>query len=192
MFALCSLWLWRLSHGLCECTHTYRGVEIYCLQTAKVENMFVPACVNHNCRSNLHRRDVVFSCFQNWCIIQNDYLESGHCSSLLGMHNWSYICLKNNLPNTPTQVSKINVIMPEQLHHRQRLRPCFHFLMYTYPPHPWSCSINTLRKVRPSKCPRLMGAEKVAMPRDQVDGGVPFQESICMILLMEKILHYDN
>lgn len=29
MLALCSLWLWRLSYALCECTHTYRGVKVY-------------------------------------------------------------------------------------------------------------------------------------------------------------------
>ena len=100
------------------------------------------------------------------------------CQALLALTWHARLNIKNNWPNVPTQVSKMNVNMPEQLLHRQRLRlSCNFFNIYKNHPNPWSCSISAIRKVRPSKCPRLVGAEKVAMLGDQVDRGFPFQES---------------
>ena len=98
------------------------------LQPAKVENMFVPACVNHNCRSiiigDLFK---VSPCIKRSC----------GCQALLALTWHARLNIKNNWPNVPTQVSKMNVNMPEQLRRRQRLRlSCNFFIIYKNHPNP--------------------------------------------------------
>ena len=111
---------------LMHCVNAH--IHIVELQPAKVENMFVPACVNHNCRSIIIGDLLKVSpCIKRSC----------GCQALLALTWHARLNIKNNWPNVPTQVSKMNVNMPEQLRRRQRLRlSCIFFIIYKNHPNP--------------------------------------------------------